>query len=134
MTKTKVNKPSARKSVCLFTNIFYVKNRTANFRVRAEKSKHRSIKSGCGLCKNKTKCKWHSKINEQIKRKLYKWITCHPQVVQSQISNYCLKVIFDDHAEPQAVPKLLLRVSVREYHNSLFSYPNDSGLEEARDE
>ena len=32
--------------------------------------------------KNKTKRKGHSKINEQIKRKLYKWITSHLQVVQ----------------------------------------------------
>ena len=29
MTSTPVNKPSARKSLCLFTNIFYVKNKTA---------------------------------------------------------------------------------------------------------
>ena len=29
MTKTTVNKPSARKSLCFFTNIFDVKNKTA---------------------------------------------------------------------------------------------------------
>ena len=29
MTPTPFNKPSARKSLCLFTNIFYVKNKTA---------------------------------------------------------------------------------------------------------
>ena len=60
-------------------------------------------------------------MNEQIKRNLYKWITRHPQVVQSPISNDCIKVVLDDQTEPQLVPKLLLQVSVRELHNSLVS-------------
>ena len=55
----------------------------------------------------------HSKINEQIKRNMYTWITIHPQVFQSPISNDCLKVMLDDQTEPQLVPKLLLQVSVR---------------------
>ena len=74
------------------------------------------------------------KKNEQIKRKIYKCITCHPQVVQSPIYNDCLKVIFDDQIEPQMVPKLLPQVSVREFHNSHVSYTNDVGIKEARDE
>ena len=74
------------------------------------------------------KLKWHSKINDQIKRNLYACITRHPQVVQSPISNDCLKVMFDDQKEPQLVPKVLLRVSVRELNNSLVSDPDDSGL------
>ena len=65
---------------------------------------------------------------------MYVWITCHPQVVQSPISNDCLKVIFDDQTEPQLVPKQLLQVSVRELYNSLVSDPNDGGLKNARDE
>ena len=44
---------------------------------------------------------------------MYAWITLHPQVVQSPISNDFLKVMFDDQTEPQLVPKLLLHVSVR---------------------
>ena len=75
--------------------------------------------------------KGHSKINEQIKRNLYTWITRHPQVVQSQISNDCLKVMLNDQKEPQTVPKLLLQVSVRELHNSLVSDTNDGGLKDA---
>ena len=35
MTSTPVKKPSARKSLCLFTNIFDVKNRTAKRCIRA---------------------------------------------------------------------------------------------------
>ena len=80
------------------------------------------------------KPKGHSKINEQIKRNLYTWITRHPQVVQSPISNDCLKVMLDDQKEPQIVPKLLLKVSVREIHNSLVSDPNSGGLNDTRDE
>ena len=45
---------------------------------------------------NKTKQKGHLKINEKIKRNKYAWITRHPQVFQSPISNDCLKVMFDD--------------------------------------
>ena len=59
----------------------------------------------CGQIKKR---KGLSSINEKIKRKLYKWITGYTQVVQSTISNYCLKVIFDYQMEPQMVPILLL--------------------------
>ena len=82
----------------------------------------------------KTKRKGHSKINEQIKLNLYRWITRHPQVVQSPISNCCLKVLLDYQTEPQLVPKLLLQVSVRELNNILVSDPNYGGLKDARDE
>ena len=65
---------------------------------------------------------------------MYAYITRHPQVVQSPISNDCLKFMFDDRTEPQLLPKLLLQVSVRELHNSLISYPNCDFLKDARDE
>ena len=81
---------------------------------------------------NKTKRAF--KINERIKQNMYAWITCHPQVVQSPISNYRLKVMFDNQTEPQLVPKLLLQVSVGELHNSLLNDPNDVGLKDDRDE
>ena len=42
--------------------------------------------------------------------------------------------MFDDHTEPQLIPKLLLYVSVRELHNNLVSDPNDGVLKDARDE
>ena len=43
MTKTTVKKPSARKSLCLFTNILSVKKKTAKCHVRAAKSKRRAM-------------------------------------------------------------------------------------------
>ena len=46
MTSTPVNKPSAQKSLCMFTNILGVKNRTAYCRVGAAKSKRKAIKFG----------------------------------------------------------------------------------------
>ena len=58
------------------------------------------MKVGNIQCTKKIKRKGHSKINEHIKRNLYAWITCHPQVVQSSIYNDCLKVMFDDQTEP----------------------------------
>ena len=74
------------------------------------------------------------KINDQIKRNIYAWIKRHPQVVQSPISNDCIKVMFDYQKEPQLVPILLLQVSVRELHNILLSDPNYVGLKDTRDE
>ena len=99
----------------------------------AAKSRRKSMKV-CNTLWTKKKRKGHSKINEQIKRNIYAWITSHTQVVQSPISNNFLKVMFDDKIEPQLVPKLLLQVSVRELHNSLVSDPNDCGMKDARDE
>ena len=51
------------------------------------------------------------------------------------VTNYkdCLKVVLYDQIEHQLVPKLLLRMSVREIHNSLVSDPNYGGLKDARD-
>ena len=80
MTQNKTKKPIARKLLRLFTKIFDVKKRTAIRRVGSAKKKR----------------KGHSKIKKHIKCKLYKWITRHPQVLQSPIYIDCLKVIFDD--------------------------------------
>ena len=51
--------------------------------------------------------------------------------MQSPIANYCLTVSIDGHPEPQVFPKLLLRVSFQELHNSMLSPPEDGGLQEA---
>ena len=92
------------------------------------------MKMGNSLWTKKKKRKGYSKINEQIKRNLYTWITRHPQVVQSPISNDCLKVLLDNQTEPQIVPKFLLQVSIIELQNSLVSDTDDGGLKDARDE
>ena len=42
--------------------------------------------------------------------------------------------MFNDHTEPQLVPKLLLKVFVRELNNILVSDTNDDGIRDARDE
>ena len=110
--------------MCLFTNILDVKPTTAKRRFVAAKSRRKSMKVCNSLWTKKPKRKGHSKINEQIKRNMYTWITRHPQVVQSPISNDCLKVVLYDQTEPQLVPNFLLQVSVRELHNSLVSDPN----------
>ena len=96
MKSTPVKKPSASKSLCLFTNILDGKLKAAKRRIEDAKYKHRAMNVGNSLFTKKTKRKGHSKINDQIKRNLYAWITCHPQVVQSPISNDYFKVMFDD--------------------------------------
>ena len=134
MSSKPVKKLSARKSLRLFTNVLDVKPTTAKRRFVAAKLKRKSMKVCNSLWTKKTKRKGHSKITEQIKRNLYTWITRHPQVVQSPISNDCLKVVLYDQTETQLVPKFLLQMSVRELHNSLVSDPNDGGIKDARDE
>ena len=96
MSSKPVKKPSARKSLPLFTNILDVKPTTAKRRFVAAKLKRKSMKVCNSLWTKTTKRKGHSKINEQIKSNLYTWITRHPQVVQSPISNDCLKVVLYD--------------------------------------
>ena len=53
MISTTVKKPSARKSLCLFTNILNVKNKTVKRHVGAAKPKLRAIKVGNILRNNK---------------------------------------------------------------------------------
>ena len=118
----------------MLTNVINIKKKSAKRHVGAAKSKRRTMIVGNILWTNKKKRKGNSKINEQIKRNLYAWITRHPQVVQSPISNDFLKVMFRDKREPQLVPKLLLQLSVRELHNSLVSDTNYGCLKDARDE
>ena len=80
-------------------HILNVKKKIAKRHIVAAKSKRRAMKVGNSQWTNKTKRKRHSKINEQIKRNLYAWITRHPKVVQSPIYNDCLKVMLDDQTQ-----------------------------------
>ena len=57
----------------------------------------------------------------------------HPEVVQSPVFNDCMNVNIYCHNKLKIVPKLLLKVSVRELPNSLVSNPIYCGLKEARD-
>ena len=100
MTQTPVEKPSARKSLCLYTRILDVKKKTATHRFGSTKNKWKAIKYGTKPWTLNKKRKWDSKINDQINKSLYNWIMHHPQVVQSPIFNDCLKVKMDGHNEP----------------------------------
>ena len=113
MTSTPVKKPSAIKSLWLFTNKSDVKNKTATCRVGSAKSERKVIKSGTKKFELKQMRKVNSKINDQIKKSLYDWIMHHPQVVKSPIVNVCMKLKSYGHTEPQLVPNILLQVYIR---------------------
>ena len=66
--------------------------KTAYHQVGAANYKRKAITFVNTPLELKQKQKVHSKISEQIKNPLYNWIMHHPQVVQSPISNDCLKV------------------------------------------
>ena len=133
MTQKQVKKPSARKSLCIFTNILDVRKKNASRQVRADKLKRKAIKSWTTPWALNPKQKVNYKINDQIKKSLYNCIMHHPQVFQSPIVNDCLKVNIDGHTEPQLVKTLLLQVSIWDIHSSLVSEPVDGGLKEAID-
>ena len=100
MKPTPVKKPSAQKSLCIFTNILYVKNKTAILQVGDAKSKRRAIKSGTTPRALKRKRKGNSIIDDHIKKSVYNLIFNHPQVVQSTIVNDCLELNIDGHTRP----------------------------------
>ena len=62
-TPTIFKKPSAGKSLCLFTNILDVKRKTAIRRVRSDKSKRKAIKLGTTPWALKPKRKLNPRIN-----------------------------------------------------------------------
>ena len=57
MTPIEVKKPSARKSMCIFTNILHMKNKTDIRQVRATKSNLKTFKSETTLWAKKKKSK-----------------------------------------------------------------------------
>ena len=71
MTQAQVKKPSARKSLFLFTNILEVKNKTATHQVGDAKSKREAMKLGTIPWALEQKPQESLKINEQIKKYLY---------------------------------------------------------------
>ena len=68
MTSTPFKKPSARKSLCLFTKILNVKKKTAKRRVGAAKSKPRAMEVGniCGPIKQNKKGLQKSMIRSNV--------------------------------------------------------------------
>ena len=64
MKSTPVKKPSASKSLCLFTNILDVKPKMAKCRYVAEKSKRKAMKVCNNLWTEVKERKGHSKIND----------------------------------------------------------------------
>ena len=66
MASTPVNKPSSRKSLCIFTNILNGSPKTAKRRFVAAKSKHKATEVGNSLWNTKKNRKGHSKINMHI--------------------------------------------------------------------
>ena len=76
-----VKKCSAQKSLRLFTEVLYVKNKPSVRRVGAAKSRHKEIRAGSMLWSSIPKRKGHKKINEQVKISIYNWILQYTQVV-----------------------------------------------------
>ena len=134
MTSSPVKKSSARKSLCMFTNVLDVSKKHSYRQFVAAKYKRKAIKYGNIPWALKQNRKGHSKISEEIKKSLYNWIIHNPQVVPSLLSNDCLKLKIDGYTEPQLVPNILLHVSVRELHKNLVSATKYGVLKEARNE
>ena len=75
----------------------------------------------------------YTNINQQFKQDLYNCILQHPQVVQSPISNYFLKLSIYGQVEPHLVPKFSFQALVIELHNSILSTSEEGGIKKTRD-
>ena len=72
---------SARKSLCIFTEVLDVKSKTAVRGVGCAKSKRKSIRAGSMMWSIIPNSKRHTKINEQVKKYLCNFILQHSQVL-----------------------------------------------------
>ena len=84
-----------RKSLCLFTSILEVKNKSSTRRVGAAKSNRKAIKTRTIPLVLKPKQKGNPKINYQIKKSLYNWIMHHPQFLISTVLSDCIRKNID---------------------------------------
>ena len=90
---------SARKPLRLFLEALDVKPRTDVHKLCAAKSNRKEIRAGSMFWSCIPKRRGHTKINERFKKALYSWILQHPQVFQSAIANYFLKISIGGQAE-----------------------------------
>ena len=74
----------------------------------------------------------YSKVSEEVKDGLKKWIINHPSVTESPLMNDTL-IIKDKEKKKIRVPKLLLSISVRELHNQMIRPVHDGGFAGSRD-
>ena len=77
MTPPTLKKRSAIKSLCIFSNILYVKKKTSICWVEAAKSERKFIKAGTTPLALKPKRKVNSRIKYHIKKSLHTWIINH---------------------------------------------------------
>ena len=78
-----------------FLIIWMSNKKTVVKSIGAAKSKRKFIKECNMLWKIVSKFRGHTKINQQVKEALQKWILHHPRVVKYQIVNDCLYVSID---------------------------------------
>ena len=116
------------KSLCQFSKTLDVKPKTDVCRLCASKSNHKISIPGSMLWSIITKRRSYKNINECVKRSLCNWIIRHPQVVQSPIYNYCIKISIYGQAEPQLFPRFLLKLLFIELHNIMVSPPEEVNL------
>ena len=116
-----IKQPKAIKSLRQFSTTLDVKPRTVVIRLFTAKLKRKSIRSGSQLCYKTKKRQGHTTINEDVNVAFYRWILRHPQNFKSPIDNDCVKDTIYGKTTLQLVPKLFLKVPVRELHNNVVS-------------
>ena len=101
------NKPSAIKSLCHFSDPFYVKQKTSFHKLDDDKTKRKAIRKGNSLCSTIQNLEMCNKNYVRVKKDMHHWIIQHLQVVRSTIANYIVKLYIDGHTE-KSISKLLL--------------------------
>ena len=90
-------KTFSRKPLFPFNDLFYVKQKLSVHQFGDANTKNKVIRKGNFLwyiIKNNI---GYIKMNASVKHALYYWNIQHPQVLQSPISNYFIRVSVDGH-------------------------------------
>ena len=75
---------------------------------------------------------WHKRTNVSVKESLYDFNFHHLQVVQSPISNDCLKLSIHSHTKKHLLPKLLFQFSDKELQTLWQVHQKMGVIKEAR--
>ena len=115
-------KPSARKPLHQFSDLFDAKQKTAARQKGAAKMKHKLTRKVIYFCYDIQNRKGYSKINEIVKQDIYYWILNIPHIVKSPIENDRLKVSINGKNEKKLRPRYSCKcLSENPQHNGKYN-------------
>jgi hypothetical protein len=120
-------------TVATLQGAFGIPHSSAGRLYKLAREKHLALKERRdGTSWSRCKClKAKKMLTNELVSELQHWVEKHPQVVQSPIVNDTL-LIMNSQGLKSPVPKLLLRIPVRELHNDMIKSVEEGGFALAR--